>query len=92
MQQRHLLKRSGKDQNYTKTDRSAISLRVAAKTRTKPTGAPPTVKNKHDADHGGRFDSIYSWSLREINPYTALMADIPIDWFDAFHYAARTRH
>ena len=43
MQQRHFLKRSGKDQNYTKTDRSAISLRVAAKTRTKPTGAPSTV-------------------------------------------------
>ena len=43
MQQRHFLKRSGKNQNYTKTDRSAISLRVAAKTRTKPTGAPSTV-------------------------------------------------
>ena len=36
-------------------------------------------------------DSIYSSSLRETNPYTALMADMHIDGFDAYHYAARTK-
>ena len=30
-----------------------------------------------------RFDSIYSRSLRELNPYTALIADMHIDGIDA---------
>ena len=75
------------------TDRSAISLRVAAKTRTKPTGAPSTVyrTNMPLTMAYCRFDSIYSSSLREINPYTALMADMHIDGIDAYHYAARNK-
>ena len=77
-----------------RTDRacnSAISLRVAAKTRTKPTGAPSTVyrTNMPLTMACCRYDSIYSRSLREINPYTALMADMHIDGFDAYYYAAR---
>ena len=24
--------------------------------------------------------------------YTALMADVHIDWFDAYHYAPKTKH
>ena len=72
---------------------SAIPLRVAAKTRTKPTGAPSTVyrTNMTLAMASCRFDSIYSWSLCETNPYTALMADMHIDGFDAYHYATRNK-
>ena len=67
-----------------------ISLRVAAKTRTKPTAAPSTVyrTNMPLTMASCRCD-IFVMSSRYTNPYTALMADMHIDGFDAYHYAAR---
>ena len=36
--------------------------------------------------------SIYLSSLRETKPYTAIMADIHIDEFDAYYYTAETKY
>ena len=75
-------------------DNFDISLRVAAKTRTKTNrDRPAALREMGEKDDKMMFaNSIYSWSIRETNPYTALMADIHIDVFDDYHYPAQTKH